>query len=65
MAEGSDWAFSWFKLSPHQTLEKQTLGKWKINMHNTKLIKQYLRYTLAAIMQYVIYKFVYSYSYKF
>ena len=22
-------------------------------MHNTKLIKQYLRYTLAAIMQYI------------
>ena len=25
MAEGSDWAFSWFKQSPNQTLEKQTL----------------------------------------
>ena len=27
MAEGSDWAFSWFKQSPNQTLEKQTLEK--------------------------------------
>ena len=26
MAEGSDWAFSWFKQSPNQTLEKQTLS---------------------------------------
>ena len=46
MAEGSDWAFSWFKQSPNQTLEKQTLTIFKnfiyVSLSNkTKPIQKY------------------------